>query len=1009
MNILASGPYLKTLIRRVGTFFALLFLFTGSLQSLAADKDKVIKILAIGNSFSQDAVEQYLWNIADADNVRFIIGNMYIGGCSLERHVRNADENKPAYAYRKIGLDGKKIERKNVSLETALADEKWDYVSLQQASGKSGCFNTYEPYLNELVSYVKARIGKSTKLMFHETWAYAPDSNHGEFKNYGNDQTAMYNAIISATRQALKKSGIKIVIPVGTAIQNARTSFVGKDLTRDGYHLGLGLGRYIAACTWYETITGNDVIGNSFKPEKVTGEEQRLAQRAAHEAVLHPFAVTDLSDAEENIIYKDAAEPVEKRVADLLSRMTLEEKIYQLNQYVLGWNDNVNNIGETVAKVPAEIGSIIYFSDDAVLRNALQKAAVEGTRLGIPVLFGFDVIHGFRTIYPISLAQSASWNPELVEKACRVAAKEASLAGIDWTFSPMVDVARDPRWGRVSEGYGEDPYANAVFGVSTIHGYQGDTLAGKYNIAACLKHYVGYGASEAGRDYVPAEISRQTLWDTYLPPFEAGVKAGAATVMSAFHNISGTPASADKYILTDILKDKWGHEGFVVSDWNAIIQLVNQGMAKDGKEAAELAFNAGIEMDMVDDLYCKYLPELLNEGKVRMEDIDRYVGRVLSLKFRLGLFENPYTEELPDNERNLLPESLVIAEQLAAESAVLLKNSSVLPLSSNVRRVALVGPLADDKENLLGNWAARGRAEDVTSIYEGLKAEFGDNLEIILAPATHFDGDDTTGFAAAVEAAENADLVIVCLGEKRRWSGENCSRSTIALPHIQEDILAAVRRTGKPVVTLLSSGRPLDLVRIEPLSDAMMEIWQPGVRGGNAVAGLLSGRYNPSGKTAITFPYTSGQIPIYYDRRNSGRRGTQGLYQDIPSTPLYDFAYGLSYSTFEYGELTLSSDEVSRTGTLTAEITVTNTSDVDGLETVHWFICDPYSHLTRPVKELKYFEKKPVRSGETVKFTFEIAPLRDLGFVDETGRKFLESGEYYIMAGDKKKMVKVIE
>ena len=479
--------------------------------------------------------------------------------------------------------------------------------------------------------------------------------------------------------------------------------------------------------------------------------------------------------------------------------------------------------------------------------------------------------------------------------------------------------------------------------------------------------------------------------------------------MSSFNNISGTPASANRYTMTEVLKEKWGHDGFVVSDWDAVIQLVNQGMARDGKEAACYAFNAGVEMDMVDNLYMKHLPALISEGKVSMAQVDDAVRRVLRLKFRLGLFENPYTEERPQEERFLLPESLEAAERMAQESMVLLKNeSNVLPLSG-VSRIALVGPFADNQEDLLGNWAARGQAADVTSIYSALSEELSGKAEVLTARGCDFEGEDTTGFAEAVSLAESADIVVVCLGERRRWSGENASRSTIALPEIQEELLTAVRKTGKPVVLVLSSGRPLDVTRMEKNADAMLEIWQPGVRAGNAVAGILTGRYNPSGKLAITFPYTTGQIPIYYDRRNSGRRGTQGLYQDIPSTPMYEFGHGLSYTDFEYSPVRVSSESVARDGKITAEVTVTNVGKMDGKETVHWFICDPYSRLTRPVKELKHFEKQLIKAGESRTFTFEIEPLRDLGFVDGDGNRFVDSGEYYIIVKDQKVKISVTE
>lgn len=699
-------------------------------------------------------------------------------------------------------------------------------------------------------------------------------------------------------------------------------------------------------------------------------------------------------------LYKDASADIESRVEDLISRMTLEEKILQLNQYTLGVNTVENNFGEVVKDIPVEIGSLIYFSDYAEGRNAMQKKAMEESRLGIPILFGHDVIHGYRTTYPIPLALACSWNPDLVRRASEVAAQEAYACGINWTFSPMIDVSRDPRWGRVMEGFGEDTYTNAVFCEAVVKGYQGENMAEKNRIAACLKHYVGYGASEAGRDYVPTEISDQTLWDTYLPPFEAGVKAGAATLMSAFHTISGIPASADHYILTEVLKERWKHDGFVVSDWGAVEQLVIQGMAENKKEATMLAFNAGIEMDMADKLYQKYLPELLEEGKVDLKQVDEAVRRILRVKFRLGLFENPYVEEKPESEIYLLPQSLEIAEQAAAESMVLLKNEgSVLPLE-NAGTIAVLGPTAHDKAQHLGNWGARARVEDVIGIIQGMNEEFAGKSKILTAPGCDFDGNDKSGFAEAVRIAKASDVVVVCLGHKGGWSGENQSRSTIEIPAIQEELLAAVEATGKPVVVLVTTGRPVELQRIEKKADAILQTWHSGVRAGNAIAGLLSGKYNPSGKLAMTFPYSTGQIPIYYNRRKPARTGNQGFYKDITSEPLYPFAHGLSYSTFEYGKLTLSAEELKEGEKIYAEVSVKNTSKRDGFETVHWYICDPYSHITRPVKELRFFEKKEVKAGETAIFRFEIDPLRDLGFVNRKGEKYLDKDEYRIMVGD---------
>ena len=718
--------------------------------------------------------------------------------------------------------------------------------------------------------------------------------------------------------------------------------------------------------------------------------------------------VTFGCSSEKAPVYKDASADIEARVNDLISRMTLEEKILQLNQLVLGVNTVENNFGEVVKDIPVEIGSLIYFNDRAEVRNAMQKKVMEESRLGIPILFGHDVIHGYRTTYPIPLALACSWNPELVRQASEVAAQEAYDCGVNWTFSPMVDVSHDPRWGRVMECFGEDPYANAVFCEAVVKGYQGDDMSEKHRIAACLKHYVGYGASEAGLDYVPTEISDQTLWDTYLPPFEAGVKAGAATLMSAFHTISGIPASANRYILTEVLKEKWQHDGFVVSDWGAVEQLRYQGMAEDEKEATLLAFNAGIEMDMADRMYQKYLAELLEEGKVDMKLVDESVRRILRVKFRLGLFERPYVEEKPESEMYLLPKSLEIAEKAAAESMVLLKNEgSVLPLEK-VGTIAIVGPLASDSTQHLGNWGARARAEDVIGIVQGMCEEYAGKSKILTAKGCDFEGNDKSGFAEAVRVAKASDVVVVCLGHKGSWSGENQSRSTIEIPKIQEELLSAIEATGKPVVVLVTTGRPVELPRIEQKADAILQTWHSGIRAGKAIAGLLSGRYNPSGKLAMTFPYSTGQIPVYYNRRHRARTGDQGLYKDITSEPMYSFAHGLSYSTFEYGKLTVSADKLKEGETISAEVTVKNTSLRDGLETVHWFVKDPYSHITRPIKELKYFEKKLIKAGESVTFRFEINPLRDLGFVNREGKKYLDKGEYRIMVGDQSVSIRVV-
>ena len=713
-------------------------------------------------------------------------------------------------------------------------------------------------------------------------------------------------------------------------------------------------------------------------------------------------------DKKGGALYKDAKAPIEKRVDDLLSRMTLEEKVMQLNQYTLGRNNNVNNVGEEVKKVPAEIGSLIYFETNPELRNNMQKKAMEESRLGIPIIFGYDAIHGFRTVYPISLAQACSWNPDLVEQACAVSAQEARMSGVDWTFSPMIDVARDPRWGRVAEGYGEDPYANGVFGAASVRGYQGDNMSAENRVAACLKHYVGYGASEAGRDYVYTEISKQTLWDTYLLPYEMGVKAGVATLMSSFNDISGIPGSANHYTMTEILKERWGHDGFIVSDWGAIEQLKNQGLAANKKEAAVYAFNAGLEMDMMSHAYDRHMKELVEEGKITMAQVDESVRRVLRVKFRLGLFERPYTPVTSEKERFFRPQSMDIAAQLAAESMVLLKNENqILPLTDK-KKIAVVGPMAKNGWDLLGSWCGHGKDTDVAMLYNGLATEFVGKAELRYALGCRTQGDNRKGFEEALEAARWSDVVVLCLGEMMTWSGENASRSSIALPQIQEELAKELKKVGKPIVLVLVNGRPLELNRLEPISDAILEIWQPGVNGALPMAGILSGRINPSGKLAMTFPYSNGQIPIYYNRRKSGR-GHQGFYKDITSDPLYPFGHGLSYTEFKYGVVTLSASKVKRGEKLSAEVTVTNTGKRDGLETVHWFISDPYCSITRPVKELKYFEKQSIKAGETKIFRFDIDLERDLGFVDGNGKRFLEAGEYYIQVKDQKVKIELTD
>jgi beta-glucosidase len=702
------------------------------------------------------------------------------------------------------------------------------------------------------------------------------------------------------------------------------------------------------------------------------------------------------------LLYKDKNAPIEKRIDDLLQRMTLEEKILQTNQWTYGQNANANNIEASKKAMRPEIGSLIYRSISPVYRNEIMKKAMEESRLGIPILMGFDVIHGYRTVYPIPLAQACSWNRDLVMQACAVAAKESRLSGVDWTFSPMIDVARDPRWGRVAEGYGEDPYTNAEFCVASVKGYQGKNLADQTSIAACLKHYIGYSLSEGGRDYRYSDVSAQTLWETFMPPYEAGVKAGAATLMSGFNDISGVPASANHYTLTKILKERWKHDGFVVSDWGSVENLIAQGYAKDDKDAALKSFMAGVEMDMVDNIYVENLAQLVEEKKIPMSSIDEAVRRILRLKFRLGLFDQPYVVELPEKDRYYQPESMAVAAQLAEESMVLLKNENqVLPLSKNIKKIALIGPMVHDSINMMGSWEGQGISESVETLMEGFEKEFKGKAALGYARGCEFQGENESGFDEAVQLAEQSDVIVACIGEMKKWSGENATRSSIALPAIQERLIAALKKTGKPIVLVISNGRPIELGRLEPLADAILEIWQPGIAGGSAVAGILSGRLNPSGKLAITFPLVTGQIPTYYNMRHPAR-SKEGGYQDIPTEPKYWFGHGLSYTTFTYGKVKLSSTTIRKNVKIIAEVEISNSGSMDGKETALWYISDPVATITRPMKELKYFEKKALKPGEKSTFKFEIDPMRDLSYPDSDGIRQLESGDFFLTINNQK-------
>ena len=674
--------------------------------------------------------------------------------------------------------------------------------------------------------------------------------------------------------------------------------------------------------------------------------------------------------------YQDSSLTVDERVEDLLSRMTLKEKAMQLTQGRIGDNDNPNNIEKGKQKFIPTTGSFIFFGTNVNYRNEFQKKAVEQTRLGIPLLFAFDVIHGYRTIYPISLGQACSFNTNLVEQACRIAAKEAADTGINWTFSPMIDVARDPRWGRVSEGYGEDPLVNSAFCVASVKGYQGKDLKDDDTIAACLKHYVGYSESLAGIDYAYTDISDRAMWEIYLPPYEAGVQAGAATIMSGFNDINGTPAVCNDFYMNEVLRGKWGFEGLVVSDWAAIRQLKNQGFSKDPLVQGAASLKAGNDIDMMSGIFMR-IPKIVEAGLLDEKTVDIAVRRVLKLKFELGLFENPYTEFKNPESCYLKDEYLNIAEQLAVESMVLLKNDNVLPLTSR-KKIYVTGNLLNDQQALLGSWSHRGRDEDVVNIQEGLENKAFRPEKI-----------------SFVKNAKFADIILLCIGEEKHMSGENGTRSTLKLHN--EHLIDEYAKFGKKIILVTGSGRPISYQDIEHKVDAILHIWQPGTTTGTALAKILYGIESPSGKLAMTFPRTVGQVPIFYNKNQSARVGDRnwsGLYQDIESTPMYEFGYGLSYTTFKYDDL--SFDEES----MTASVKITNIGKHMGKETVLWYVVDPEATITQPIKKLKYFEKIQLKPDESIKVSFKIDKYTHLSYPDSKGNIIFEPGDFEIKVNE---------
>ncbi|MBU0711880.1 beta-glucosidase BglX [bacterium] len=689
---------------------------------------------------------------------------------------------------------------------------------------------------------------------------------------------------------------------------------------------------------------------------------------------------------------------IEQKVDVLLSQMTFAEKIGQMTQYS-GINEDYE---ESVRK--GQIGSFLNVIG-AEETNRIQRVAVEESRLGIPLIFGLDVIHGYRTMFPIPLAASASWDTLLIREASEIAAKEAASEGLHWTFAPMVDVARDPRWGRIAEGAGEDPFLGAAMAQAQVRGFQGDDLSDPLTLLACAKHYVGYGEAEGGRDYNTTDFSERTLREIYLPPFKAAVDAGVGTLMSAFNDISGVPASANEHTLRDILKGEWGFDGFVVSDWNSIGELINHGIAVDRLEAGVKGLIAGVDMDMEGRCYSTEMETLVRNGLLSEDLINDAVRRILRMKVALGLFEHPYTDENLHDKYILHPDHIETALELARESIVLLKNDrNILPLNwKKIKTIALLGPLTDDRDAPLGTWRCQGKPQDVVTVYEGLKSKFGGDVRIIFEKGCHVNSQIGNGLDKAVKAAQKADIVVMVMGESADMSGEAASRGDLSLPDVQIDLINAVAGTGKPVVLILMNGRPLSLTEIEPKVSAIVESWHLGIQHGRAVADVLVGDFNPAGKLTATFPRSVGQIPVYYNHKNTGRPGNpqnqfSSKYIDLPSSPLYPFGYGLSYTSFKYSNLKPKIDKLSVNDVLSVNITVENTGKYDGAEIVQLYIRDLVGSVTRPVKELKGFKRVELKSGEQKTVVFEV-PASEFGLYNIDMMYIVEPGEFELMVG----------
>ncbi|MCH6201570.1 beta-glucosidase BglX [Aquiflexum sp. LQ15W] len=719
----------------------------------------------------------------------------------------------------------------------------------------------------------------------------------------------------------------------------------------------------------------------------------------------------------------------------IISIMTFEEKIGQLNLPASGdFTTGLASSSNIAEKIKAgSVGGLFNIKTAEKIR-AVQKIAVEESRLKIPLIFGMDVIHGYETLFPIPIGMSSIWDMELVEKSARIAAIEASADGINWTFSPMTDISRDPRWGRVSEGSGEDPYLGAQIAKAMVNGYQGDDLKLNNTIMACVKHFALYGAPEGGRDYNTVDMSRIRMYNEYFLPYKAAVDAGVGSVMTSFNEVEGIPASANKWLMTDVLRTQWGFEGFVVTDYTAINEMIDHGIG-DLQKVSELSLKAGVDMDMVGEGFLTTLKKSLDEGKITEKQIDDACRRILIAKFKLGLFDDPYRYADPERAKKEVfnAENRQVAREIAAQSFVLLKNKdNILPIQKK-GTIALIGPLADNKENMAGTWSVAGRFDQAISLSEGLKKAVGDNANIIYAKGANVVADSLLEsrvsifgkptyrdnrpadvlIQEALAAAKNADVIVAALGESAEMTGEASSMSDIELPENQRDLLKALLKTGKPVVMVLFTGRPLALTWEEENVPAILNVWFAGSEAGDAIADVLFGDVNPSGKLSATFPQNVGQVPIYYNHKNTGRPLPEGQwfqkfrsnYLDVSNDPLYPFGFGLSYTDFKYGDLKLSGTSLKGNQTLKASIELTNSGKYDGKEVVQLYIRDVVGSVTRPVKELKGFQKVLLKAGETKTITFEITP-EDLKFYNSDLNFVWEPGEFEIMVGGNSRDVK---